>query len=137
MTAKRKFNGQLSWWFGSFYDGTLNEFEASLNWNPSAILNFEFIGTRNIGRLPFGDFDQTLAGLRIRFNVTSDLQLNSYLQYDTDSRILGLNARIHWIFTPLGEAFLVFNHNTIDNPMDRWRLQNRQVILKVRYNFRA
>ncbi len=134
--AKRRLSGQLSWWFGTFYDGTLDELELELNWNPTALLGFEFEGLRNVGRLPFGDFDQTLAGLRVRFNVNSNLQLNSYLQYDTISRILGVNARIHWIFSPLGEVFLVINHNTLDEINDDWVLQNQQIVLKVRYNFR-
>jgi hypothetical protein len=86
--------------------------------------------------LPYGDFDQTLVGMRVRFNVTSDLQLNSYVQYDTDSRVLGINARIHWIFSPFGDVFLVFNHNTFNDITDRWSLQNEQIILKVRYTFR-
>lgn len=134
--AKRRFNGQASWWFGSFYEGTLDEFRLELNWNPSSLVGFEFSGRRNQGRLPFGDFNQTLAGMRVRFNVTSDLQLNSYLQYDTESRVLGVNARIHWIFSPLGDVFLVFNHNTFNDLTDRWVLQNEQILLKIRYNFR-
>ena len=134
---KRRLSGQATWWFGSFYEGNLDEFELSLNWNPSALLAFEFAGLHNRARLPFGDFEQTLAGLRVRFNVTSNLQLNSYLQYDTDSRVLGLNARIHWIFSPLGDVFLVFNNNTVNNINNQpWELQNRQILLKVRYNFR-
>ena len=134
--AKRRLSGEATWWFGSFYDGTLDEFELSLNWNPSALLGFEFNGLRNVARLPFGNFDQTLAGLRVRFNVTSNLQLNSYLQYDTDSRTLGQNIRVHWIFSPLGDVFLVINNNSL-NPMGQpWELQNRQILLKVRYNFR-
>lgn len=133
---KRRVSGQVTWWFGSFYEGNLDEFELTLNWNPSALLAFEFNGLHNRARLPFGDFDQTLAGLRVRFNVTSNLQLNSYLQYDTDSRILGLNARIHWIFSPLGDVFLVFNNNSFNGISQPWELQNRQILLKVRYNFR-
>jgi len=86
--------------------------------------------------LPWGDFDQTLVGMRVRFNVTSDLQLNAYGQYDTDSKILGVNARVHWIFSPQGDIFLVYNHNTLDDMTDRWTLQNEQIVLKVRYTFR-
>ncbi|MFT6796115.1 MAG: hypothetical protein ACJART_001253 [Maribacter sp.] len=137
--AKRRVSGQASWWFGSFYDGTLNEFELELNWNPSPLVGFELTGLRNVGRLPFGDFEQTLAGLRVRFNVSSNLQVNSYLQYDTDSRVLGLNARIHWIFSPLGDVFLVFNNNSMNQMQSmnqRWQLQNQQILLKIRYNFR-
>ena len=136
IAAKRRLNGQGTWWFGSFYEGRLDEIELQLNWNPSALLGFEFSGIRNIGRLPWGDFEQTLAGLRVRFNITSDLQLNSYLQYDTVSRTLGVNGRIHWIFSPLGDVFLVFNHNTFNDMTERWTLQNQQILLKVRYNIR-
>ena len=135
LAAKRKINGQLTWWFGTFYGGQLHELEASLNWNPANILTFEFIGTHNIGRLPYGDFDQTLVGIRIRFNASPDLQLNSFIQYDTDSRELGINARVHWIFHPQGDVFFVFNHNTFEN-MERWEPISQQFLLKARYNFR-
>jgi hypothetical protein len=134
---KRRLNGQATWWFGSFYEGQLDQLRLELNWSPSPLLGFEFNGEHNIGRLPWGDFDQTLAGLRVRFNVNADLQLNSYLQYDTISNTLGLNARIHWILSPLGDIFLVFNRNTFDDDItNRWVLQNQQILLKVRYNFR-
>jgi hypothetical protein len=135
--AKRRLNGQLTWWFGSFYEGWLDEIELQLNWNPSTLITFELRGERNIGRLPWGDFQQTLGGLRVRFNVTSDLQLNTYVQYDTVSKRMGVNARIHWIFSPLGDAFLVFNHNTLNDLNDRWELQNQQIVFKIRYNFRV
>ena len=135
LAAKRKFNGQFSYWFGTFYGGHLDEWEAVVNWNPAKILTFEFIGTHNVGRLPVGDFNQTLAGLRTRFNVTPDLQINSFIQFDTDSRELGINARVHWIFHPQGDLFFVFNHNTLDR-LDRWEFQSQQVLIKGRYNFR-
>ncbi len=135
LAAKRKLNGQLSWWFGGFFEGHLHELEASLNWNPTKILTFEFTGTHNIGRLPFGDFDQTLAGVRIRFNATPDLQLNSFIQYDTDTKRIGVNTRLHWIYHPQGDMFFVFNHNAF-NGMDRWELVSQQFLLKARYNFR-
>jgi len=96
-------------------------------------------GVHNIGRLPFGDFKQTLAGLRVRFNVSSNLQLSSYLQYDTDSRVMGINARLHWVFSPLGDVFFVFNNNSmnqINSLNERWELQNQQILLKIRYNIR-
>jgi hypothetical protein len=135
LAAKRKFNGQLTWWFGTFYNGTLDEYEATLNWNPSKLITFEFSGTRNIGSLPVGDFDQTLVGLRVRVNVTPNLQVNSFVQYDTDTRQLGINARVHWIFHPQGDLFFVINNNTL-NKAQNWELVNQQVLLKGRYNFR-
>lgn len=135
LAAKRKFNGQFTWWFGSFYDGSLDELEASINWNPTAIITFEFVGNHNIGRLPFGDFEQTLVGLKIRFNASPDLQVNTFVQYDTDTRNFGVNARVHWIFHPQGDFFFVYNNNTL-NALDRWVPINQQILLKARYNFR-
>ncbi|KAA3639568.1 MAG: hypothetical protein DWQ02_03510 [Bacteroidetes bacterium] len=135
LAAKRKLNGQLTWWLGSFYGGQLDELEASINWNPSSIITFEFVGTHNIGQLPGGDFTQTLIGFRIRYNVSPDLQLNSFIQFDTETKEFGVNARIHWIYHPQGDLFFVFNHNTLDG-LERWELINQQVLLKARYNFR-
>ncbi|MEM9928257.1 MAG: carbohydrate binding family 9 domain-containing protein [Bacteroidota bacterium] len=134
--AKRKLNGQISYWFGGFYSGTLDQIELETAWNPSPLFTIEFSGQRNIGRLPEGDFIQTILGTRIRFNLDANLQINTFIQYDTESRVLGWNARLHWIFSPLGDVFLVFNQNSINNLVSRWELNNRQIILKGRYNFR-
>jgi len=136
LAAKRKFSGKLEWTFGTFYTGHLNELESAMNWNPSALLTFEITAVHNWGRLPFGNFNQTLLGTRVRFNVTPDLQLNSFFQYDTDSEEFGVNARIHWIFDPQGDFFLVYNHNTIYRPSIREFIGN-QLVVKVRYTFRA
>ena len=125
-----------TWWFGTFYDGTLDTYEVMLNWNPFKILTFEFMGTRNVGSLPFGEIDQLLVGGRVRFNITPDLQLNSFVQYDNESRSVGVNSRLHYIFLPLGDIFVVFNHNTAQNLNENWQLDNSQLIIKARYTFR-
>ena len=136
LAAKRRLSGQARWWFGSFYEGSLDEVELRLNWNPSPLFGFEFSGQHNAAQLPWGDFTQNLAGLRARLNISPDIQLNSYLQYDTVSRNFGANIRFFWIFSPLGEVFLVLNNNTINEVGNRFALENRQILLKVRYNFR-
>ena len=137
IAAKRKLSGQITWWFGTFYSGNLDEIEATINWNPSALIAFEFSGVRNIGNLAEGKFDQTLTGLRVRFNVTPDLQINAFGQYDTDSKEFGLNSRIHWIFHPQGDFFIVYNYNAGSmNITDRFAMINNQILVKLRYNFR-
>ncbi|MEM1002103.1 MAG: hypothetical protein AAGH46_05600 [Bacteroidota bacterium] len=93
--AKRKLNGEISYWFGDFYTGKLDQIEVEAAWNPYPLLTLEFNGQRNIGRLPEGDFTQTLLGTRLRFNLDANLQINTFVQYDTESRILGWNARLH------------------------------------------
>lgn len=134
--AKRKINGQASWWFGTFYGGTLNTYELKANWNPFKILTFEFEGIRNIGTIPSGSFNQTLIGGRVRLNITPDLQLNSFVQYDTDSKSIGVNSRLHYIFLPLGDIFIVYNYNTVQDLNESWDLNANQFIVKARYTFR-
>lgn len=134
--AKRKLNGEISYSFGDFYSGKLDQFEVETAWNPSPLLTMELNGQWNVGKLPEGNFNQTLLGTRVRFNLDANLQINTFVQYDTESRQLGWNARLHWIFSPLGDIFLVFNQNSINDIESRWGLENRQIILKARYNFR-
>jgi len=136
LAAKRKLNGQATWWFGSFYEGNLNTYELEINWNPLKVLTFEFSGEKNVGNLPFGDVDQTLIGGRARFNITPDLQFNSFVQYDTDSKSIGVNSRLHYIFLPLGDFYVVYNHNTIENLNGDWQLHGSKLIIKIRYTFR-
>jgi hypothetical protein len=78
---------------------------------PSALVIVELDGTRNMGRLAEGRFTQDLFGTRVRLNVSPDLQVNSYLQYDNSSDSFGANTRLRWTFSPLGDLFIVYNHN--------------------------
>jgi hypothetical protein len=136
IAAKRQVSGQLSWWFGGFYGGHLHQLEANVIWKPSEMTSFEVEGQRNIGSLPFGDFTQDLISGRLRVNFTTNLQLNTLVQYDNNSKSLGNNTRIRWIFHPLGDLFIVYNHNIRDIE-NRWIKESNQFILKMQYTFRS
>ena len=139
LAAKRKFSGQLTWWFGDFYDGKLDQIEATAGWKPSPLFIVEFSGERNIGRLPEGKFTEDLIGTRFRLNFSPDLQLNSFLQYDSESHSFGSNTRLRWTFDPLGDLFIVYNHNLrTRTALDRrgLRFDSNELLLKAQYNFR-
>ncbi|MEO7962494.1 MAG: DUF5916 domain-containing protein [Gemmatimonadaceae bacterium] len=140
LAAKRKFSGQFTWWFGDFYSGRLNELQGTASWKPSSLFIVDFNVTRNVGHLLEGAFTQNLFGTRFRFNVSPDLQFNSYLQYDSESESFGTNSRIRWTFHPLGDLFVVYNHNmqTLD-PLTRersFRFDSNQLLVKLQYAFR-
>jgi hypothetical protein len=135
LAAKRAISGQLTWWLGGFYDGSLDQYEGTLRIRPSELVSFELTGTRNVGRLDAGDFDQSALGARAMLNVSPDLQLTSFVQYDDESRELGSNTRLRWTFDPLGELFLVYNYNIVDR-FDRWALNATQLMAKVQYAVR-
>jgi hypothetical protein len=133
--AKRPVSGQASWWFGTFYDGSLDQIQVRVNWNPSATFNLELSGERNVASLPAGSFTRDLLGTRLGLNFSPDLVLSSYVQWDNDSESLGTNTRLRWTFSPLGELFVIYNTNVYD-PFDRWRTDTNQISVKLRYTWR-
>jgi hypothetical protein len=98
-------------------------------------LTVEFSGERNVGRLPPGRFTQTLVGTRLRVNVSPDLSISSYTQYDSVSDSIGVNTRLRWTFAPVADLFIVYNHN-VRTLGDRFRLDSNQLLVKVQYAWR-
>ena len=128
-------------WDRAVLTGTLDELTFTAAWKPSALLIVEVNGTRNSGRLPEGHFTQDVVGTRIRVNISPDLQFNSYLQYDNLSESFGTNTRLRWTFSPVGDLFVVYNHNVneLTDLFDRhrgWRFASNQVLVKAQYAFR-
>lgn len=156
LAAKRRLSGQATWWFGDFYSGRLDEMMLTAAWKPSALFIMELTATRNVGRLAEGRFTQDLFGTRVRLNVSSDLQVNSYLQYDNESDSFGSNTRLRWTFSPLGDLFVVYNHNLrhdvdpatgvplasglqtdpTQRAQRRWGFASNQLLVKLQYAFR-
>ena len=147
LASKRKLSGQLTWWFGDFYTGRLDELSLTASWKPSPLFIVEVNGTRNRGRLDEGSFTQEVVGTRFRVNVSPDLQVNSYLQYDNGSDEFGTNTRLRWTFSPLGELFVVYNHNMLRELFTgtppgtaierrRWGFASNELLIKLQYAFR-
>jgi hypothetical protein len=132
---KRRLYNQLTWWFGGFYNGSIDQVIWTGAWNPTSLFTVEFTGERDMGRLPSGDFTTTLVGNRLRINFSSDLSIASYVQYDTDSESVGTNTRLRWTFRPVADLFIVYNHN-VRSIFDRWQLDSNQFLVKVQYALR-
>jgi hypothetical protein len=132
---KRRLYSQVTWWFGDFYNGKLDQIVWTGAWNPTPLVTVEFSGEHNMGRLATGDFTQTLVGTRLRVNISPDLSVASYTQYDTDSDSIGVNTRMRWTFTPAADLFVVYNHN-VRSLLDRWQLDSNQLVVKLQYAFR-
>ena len=133
--AKRKLAAQGAWWFGGFYGGTLDQLLLEASWTPSPLVTFLIEAERNIGRLPQGDFDLTIVGTKVRLNLSPDLQLNSFLQYDTADSTFGTNTRLRWTFHPRGDLFVIYNHN-LRELESRWRKEGNELLVKLQYTFR-
>ena len=132
---KRRLYTQVTWWFGGFYDGHLRQLIWTGAWNPLPLVTIEFTGERNAGDLAAGRFRQTLIGNRLRVNLSPDLSIASYVQYDTVSDSVGVNSRLRWTFTPAADVFVVYNHN-MRSLLDRWQLDSNQLLIKLQYAWR-
>jgi hypothetical protein len=79
--------------------GKLDQIMGDVSWNPSELVTLSVSGERDLGRLKEGSFTEDLIGTKVKLNLSSDLQLNAFLQYDSTARSFGTNTRLRWIFT--------------------------------------
>ncbi len=133
--SKRPVSVQATWWFGGFYTGSLHQIELEGTWRPTALVAVEVNAERDIGRLPEGRFTIDLVSARLRLGFSPDLEVASLVQYDTESASLGANTRLRWTFSPLGELFVVYNHNMQDR-LGLLRLTSNELLVKAQYAFR-
>jgi hypothetical protein len=99
---------------GEYYDGRLTQAELEVMLNPHPLVTLS--GTIEItwGELPAGNFRRELYGGRVRINLTPDVALSSFVQYDTESRDLGIFVRFRWTLTPESDLFLVYTHHWLE-----------------------
>lgn len=66
--------------------------------------------------------------------------MNSFVQYDNESRELGTNTRLRWTFLPAGDLFVVYNHNVrTADPISgarRWAFDSDGLLIKLQYALR-
>jgi Domain of unknown function (DUF5916) len=136
--AKRMLSGQVTWWFGTFYDGQLDELELEIELQPVPLLTIEVNLERNMGRLPAGNFTTQQYQGRLQLNASPNLTVASLVQYDTESRALGSNTRLRWTYSPNGDLFVVYNLNTANRlaPRRGWELDTTELLVKLQYAFR-
>lgn len=133
--GKRGLSGRAAWSFGGFYGGKLDQIHLEAAWTPAPLVTLLLSAEHDIARLEPGDFDLTVAGLKIRLNLSPDLQLTSFLQYDSVNQAFGTNLRVRYTFHARGDLFVIYNHNLreLDN---RWRAESRELLVKLQYTFR-
>ncbi|MBE3071507.1 MAG: carbohydrate binding family 9 domain-containing protein, partial [Acidobacteria bacterium] len=104
------------WWvvsaeagWGGFYDGTRRDLQVSLTFKPSTHVAVALTAERNDVSLPAGEFFTTIASGNISYNFSPNVSWANLVQYDSESRELGLQSRFRWIVKPGTDLFVVFN----------------------------
>ncbi len=131
--SKRAINGMATYWFGGFYGGKLDQIEMLLNWRVMSFLILEFMYENNIGRIPTGNFNKELVSVRTALNISSNLNISLFVQYDNESNSVGSYSRLRWTFAPLGDLYIVYKHNIQPDLADRWQQDQNQLIVKLTY----
>lgn len=133
--SKRQVSGQVGVEFGPFYSGHLQTYEGSLRWRVSPLVQVRLRAEYNMGKVPQGKFTEDAYSFALDFNFSPDLILRNFVQYDTDSKSLGANSRLHWTATPQSNFFLVLNYNGTRRFGDL-ETETYDTIVKVQHEFR-
>ena len=132
----RKVSGSVEYEAGGFWTGDISSLELGLEFRPIPGINFSTEYRRSTVEVESGGFDTNLMRLNLGFDFTPDLSLSTNIQYDDLSEVIGTNTRLRWIVTPGSDVFIVYNHNWLDNPADRWFTIQKQVAIKAAYTHR-
>jgi len=132
----RTFSAGAGFSTGSFFGGTRREARINAGWKKSRHLTAAFSLERNWVRLEQGRFNTSLVTCRLDYSFTPFVALANFVQYDTESRNIGLQSRLRWILTPGTEFFVVLNHAWQENRFDRFEAAQTRFRVKLNYTFR-
>jgi hypothetical protein len=105
--TKRPWVVDFAFRYGSFYDGTLRQYQPALTLKPNRHLALGLEMERNEGSLPQGDFVTQIYSARVDYNFSPDITSANLVQYDSVTRILGVQSRFRWILRPGNDLFIV------------------------------
>jgi hypothetical protein len=135
--SKRPWVVEASASWGGFYDGSLRELEIDLELKPSTHLALEAGFERNQVELPQGTFTTHTLSFRLDYNFSPNVSWANLVQYDNDSRILGIQSRFRLILRPGNDLFVVLNRGWERRERDGAYLPSfDKGSLKLQYTFR-
>lgn len=137
-TSRARAASVYAWWQrGGFYGGTRTAHGLTLSLRPGRHLRSVTQWDRHDVRLPNGDFATDLLRQRLHVSFTPDLGADALLQHSDSAGLLAMNLRLHWIYRPGADLFLVYNQTWDAPTWGNRRERDRQLILKLTYLFSA
>jgi hypothetical protein len=140
-TGRRKVSlfGGYNW--GGFWDGEQTGYNARVTFRPNPGISISTNYDHNVVKLPRGDFTVDAYELEGQWNPSPWVASTVQFQYDDESQVLGLFARVRWILTPGSDLFLVYTHNWQNlgaNILDDRQLTrlSRGASIKLNYTYR-
>lgn len=127
LDRSRRFSGGGSVLWGDFWGGTQQSATVTLDLKPTYRLNIDANYTVNRVKLPEGDFTTHLIVTRALYAFTTHLFLNSFVQYNADTKQVSTNVRFNFLYRPLSDLYVVFN----DRHDSAGQLLERALVVKL------
>jgi len=131
------------WWvvsldgsWGGFYDGTRSAIQLGIDLKPSTHLAFGVELEQNDISLPTGDFTTHVLAVKGDYNFSPNVSWANLFQYDTESRLLGMQSRFRWILKPGNDLFVVLNRGWYHDYEGRYHRMFDRGSAKLQYTFR-
>lgn len=109
----RALSGAIRYIFGDFWSGTQKNTQASVLYRPTYHLVFDLgLQVSKITlALPSAQFTTTLVNLRTGYSFSTNMFLDTLLQYRNDVKQFSANVRFNLIHRPLSDFFIVYNES--------------------------
>ncbi len=134
---KRPWVVETEYNWGKFYDGTRRELQLEFTLKPSTHFAAALGLERNDVTLVEGAFKTQVVTVRADYNVSPDISWANLVQYDNESRIMGVQSRFRWILKPGNDIFVVLNRGWYRREFDgRYLPSFDKGSVKLQYTFR-
>ena len=136
--SKRPWEISASYSFGAFYSGRSRELSTNFTYKVAPHLRLNLSAQQTFARLPQGNFVARVFSARADYAFSPLLTLSNLVQFDNESRNLGLQTRVRWILKPGNDIFLVFNQGWLQDQRGgfSYRATNTRFTGKAQYTLR-
>ena len=122
---------------GGFYSGTRRRLVMGLGARLAPGYLVSVNAEWNKVDLPEGRFHSSVYRMVGETQFSPFMALVNTVQFDTVSRIAGLQSRFRWIMRPGNDVYVVYTHNWLDDPLrGRFATLDRQLASKILYTYR-
>jgi hypothetical protein len=134
--SKRRWVVSLDSSWGGFYEGTRTEVQLGLEFKPSTHVALGVEIERNDISLPGGSFVTHVVAVKGDYSFSPDVSWANLVQYDNESRLLGVQSRFRWILKPGNDLFVVLNRGWYHDFEGRYHRLFDRGSAKLQYTFR-
>ncbi len=128
----RRISGQAAYSWGSFYGGSQQEVKLTQTTHFSHHFRTSVDYQYDDVRLPQGNFNTTIARLRVNYSFNPDISISGLIQWNSTTGEFSANVVFRLIYGRDSNFYVVYNERQIDQTTG-WALGQRAAILKLTY----